>query len=45
MVAATIRERLLTEGAAAWNKHLSVWRVAEDDPDSGLYDESGDVET
>ena len=45
MVAATIRERLLMEGAAARDEHLGVWRAAEDDPDSGPYDESSDVET
>lgn len=31
--------------SAAWDKRHGVWRVAEDDPDSGLYAESGDVDT
>ncbi len=31
--------------SATWDKRDGVWRVAEDDPDSGLYAESGDVDT
>ena len=30
--------------SATWDKHLGVWRVVEDDPDSDLHDESNDVE-
>jgi len=28
-----------------WDKHLGVWRAAEDDPDSGLYTECSDADT
>jgi hypothetical protein len=28
-----------------WDKAYRVWRVADDDPDSGLYAESSDAET
>jgi hypothetical protein len=31
--------------SAFWDKHTGVWRVAEDDPDSGLYAESSDAGT
>jgi hypothetical protein len=31
--------------SAFWDKGHGMWRVAEDDPDSGLYAESKDVET
>ncbi len=27
-----------------WDKRHAVWRAAEDDPDSTLYTESGDVD-
>ena len=27
-----------------WDKRHRVWRVADDDPDSGLYAESGDAD-
>ena len=29
--------------SAFWDKQYSVWRVAEDDPDSNLYAESADA--
>jgi hypothetical protein len=28
-----------------WDKRHAVWRAAEDDPDSALYTESGDLDT
>lgn len=28
-----------------WDKRFGVWRVADDDPDSGLYAESSDADT
>jgi hypothetical protein len=28
-----------------WDKRSGVWRVADDDPDSGLYAESSDADT
>jgi hypothetical protein len=28
-----------------WDKRYRRWRVAEDDPDSGLYAESADIDT
>ena len=28
-----------------WDKAYGVWRVADDDPDSGLYAESSDADT
>ena len=28
-----------------WDKRSGVWRAAEDDPDSALYAESGDLDT
>jgi hypothetical protein len=31
--------------SAFWDKRYRVWRVAEDDPDSGLYAESSDAGT
>jgi hypothetical protein len=31
--------------SASWDKAYGVWRVAEDDPDSGLYAESSDADT
>jgi hypothetical protein len=31
--------------SAYWDKAYGVWRVAEDDPDSGLYAESSDADT
>jgi hypothetical protein len=31
--------------SASWDKRYGVWRVAEDDPDSGLYAESSDTDT
>jgi hypothetical protein len=31
--------------SAFWDKQAGVWRVAEDDPDSGLYAESSDPDT
>jgi hypothetical protein len=31
--------------SAFWDKAYGVWRVAEDDPDSGLYAESSDAGT
>ena len=31
--------------SAFWDKRFGVWRVAEDDPDSGLYAESRDADT
>jgi hypothetical protein len=31
--------------SAFWDKRAGVWRVAEDDPDSGLYAESPDPDT
>jgi hypothetical protein len=31
--------------SAFWDKAYGVWRVADDDPDSGLYAESSDVAT
>lgn len=31
--------------SAFWDQRYSVWRVAEDDPDSGLYAESSDADT
>ena len=31
--------------SASWDKAHGVWRVAEDDPDSGLYAESSDADT
>jgi len=27
-----------------WDKRFGVWRVADDDPDSGLYAESSDAD-
>ena len=30
--------------SAFWDKRYRVWRVSEDDPDSDLYAESGDVD-
>jgi hypothetical protein len=30
--------------SACWDKKYGVWRVAEDDPDSDLYAESGDAD-
>jgi hypothetical protein len=30
--------------SAFWDKRYRVWRVSEDDPDSDLYVESGDVD-
>ena len=30
--------------SAFWDKRNGVWRVAEDDPDSDLYTESGDAD-
>ncbi|HEY6312881.1 MAG TPA: hypothetical protein VIY52_19055 [Streptosporangiaceae bacterium] len=30
--------------SAFWDKREGVWRVAEDDPDSGLYAESSDAD-
>jgi hypothetical protein len=42
-MAAFLREHPLW--SATWDKRHGVWRVAEDDPDSGLYAESGDVDT
>ena len=30
--------------SAYWDKAYGVWRVAEDDPDSGLYAESSDAD-
>lgn len=31
--------------SAFWDKRHGVWRVADDDPDSGLYAESSDADT
>lgn len=31
--------------SAFWDKREGVWRVAEDDPDSGLYAASSDADT
>ena len=31
--------------SAYWDKKYGLWRVAEDDPDSGLYAESSDADT
>jgi hypothetical protein len=31
--------------SAFWDKKYGLWRVAEDDPDSGLYAESPDLDT
>jgi hypothetical protein len=31
--------------SAFWDKRDGVWRVAENDPDSGLYAESRDADT
>ncbi len=31
--------------SAYWDKKYGLWRVAEDDPDSDLYVESGDADT
>ena len=31
--------------SAFWDKRDRVWRVADDDPDSGLYAESSDADT
>ncbi len=31
--------------SAYWDKKHSLWRVAEDDPDSDLYAESSDADT
>jgi hypothetical protein len=34
-----------TEWSAFWDKVHGVWRVAEDDPRSDLYDENADART
>ncbi len=39
---AVLREHL--RWSAFWDKRYRVWRVSEDDPDSDLYAESGDVD-
>jgi hypothetical protein len=31
--------------SAFWDKRAGLWRVSEDDPDSGLYAESSDADT
>lgn len=31
--------------SAFWDPRYGMWRVAEDDPDSGLYAESSDADT
>jgi hypothetical protein len=31
--------------SAFWDKRYGVWRVTDDDPDSGLYAESSDADT
>lgn len=31
--------------SAFWDKRFGVWRVADDDPDSGLYAQSSDADT
>jgi hypothetical protein len=41
-IAVFLREH--PQWSAAWDKHLGVWRVAEDDPDSDLHDESSEVD-
>jgi uncharacterized iron-regulated membrane protein len=40
-IAAFLRER--PSWSAFWDKEQGVWRVTEDDPDSGLYAASGDI--
>jgi hypothetical protein len=42
-VAAFLAEHL--SWSASWDKREGVWRVSEDDPDSGLYAVSCDADT